>query len=164
MVKGGLAYANNYKHSDIRAWLNDEFYNTAFGELQQALIATTEVDNSVESTGSSSNPYACENTNDKIFLPSYSEIVNIDYGFASSSLTGDTARRMLTSDYSRATGACMHPISTSYYGNGLWWLRSPYSDDRRFARIVKYDGDVRNYTFVDDVDYGVVPALNLTLS
>ena len=43
-IDGQTVYANNYKYSDIRAWLNDEFYNTAFGDLQQALIQTTEVD------------------------------------------------------------------------------------------------------------------------
>ena len=169
-IEGEKVYANNYKHSDIRAWLNDEFYKTAFGELQQALIATTEVDNSVESTGYSSNPYACENTNDKIFLLSYSEVVNIDYGFASSPSTYNAARRMLTSDFSRATGAYMDTRS-SYYGNGCWWLRSPCHDYSIYnARCVygvgsiSSNADTSDARNVDDVEYGVVPALNLMLS
>ena len=158
-IDGQTVYTNNYMHSDIRAWLNDEFYNTAFGDLQQTLIQTTEVDNSVESTGYSSNPYACENTFDKIFLPSYREVVNSDYGF------NDTARCMLTSDYSRAMGAYMN-TSSSYYGNGWWWLRSPlyyYSD---VALLVSYDGYVydNDNGIVRYDSYGAVPALNLTLS
>ena len=162
-IEGEKVYANNYKHSDIRAWLNDEFYKTAFGELQQALIATTEVDNSVESTGYSSNPYACENTNDKIFLLSYSEVVNIDYGFASSPSTYNAARRMLTSDFSRATGAYMN-TNSSYYGNGWWWLRSPNYYGSYNARHVGIDGNVYYYSSVYGDNYGVVPALNLMLS
>ena len=155
---------NNYANSDIRAWLNDEFYNTAFGETQQALIQTTIVDNSAKSTGYSSNKYACSNTNDKIFLPSYSEVVNSDYGFSSSE-AGDTARRMLISDYSRATGAYMTTGTVIIsYDKGLWWLRSPYNYDSAKALVVYYDGHVSTGNDVDYYGYGAVPALNLTLS
>ena len=162
-IDGQTVYANNYKYSDIRAWLNDEFYKTAFGALQQALIQTTQVDNSVYSTGYSSNPYACENTFDKVFLLSYREVTNSAYGFASSYSTKDTARRMLTSDFSRATGAYMSTDS-SYYGNGWWWLRSPDNDSFSYARNVRYLGsaDYINYVLYDY--RGVVPALNLMLS
>ena len=156
-------YNNHYSISDIRAWLNDEFYKTAFGALQQALIQTTEVDNSVYSTGYSSNPYACENTFDKVFLLSYREVTNSAYGFASSYSTYDTARRMLTSDFSRATGAYMSTDS-SYYGNGWWWLRSPRNDSSTRARSVDSYGYADNDGYVDYGYYGVVPALNLTLS
>jgi uncharacterized repeat protein (TIGR02543 family) len=76
-------YANNYKESEIRAWLNDQFYNTAFNTLQQAIILTTNVDNSLASTGDTSNPYVCASTNDKIFLLSRAETRNTSYGFSS---------------------------------------------------------------------------------
>ena len=161
-IDGQTVYPNNYKYSDIRAWLNDEFYKTAFGDLQQALIQTTEVDNSAQSTGNSSNSYACENTFDKVFLPSYREVTNSAYGFANDPSAYDTARRMLTSDFSRATGAYMS--NASYYGNGNWWLRSPYYYRSNIARIVIYYGYADSYNYVN-IDYlGVVPALNLTLS
>ena len=161
-IDGQTVYANNYSNSDIRAWLNDEFYKTAFGDLQQALIQTTEVDNSAQSTGYSSNPYACENTFDKVFLLSYREVTNSAYGFESS-LTYDTARRMLTSDFSRATGAYMSTYS-SYYGNGEWWLRSPHYNYSYYARFVDYNGYANYNVYVGYDDRGVVPALNLTLS
>ena len=162
-IDGQKVYANNYKYSDIRAWLNDEFYNTAFGDLQQALIQTTEVDNSAASTANSSNGYACENTFDKVFLPSYREVITIEYGFESSPTYYDTARQMLTSDFSRATGAYMS-TDLIYYGNGSWWLRSPeyYFSDSALRVYNTGDAYYRN-----DVNYGrlgVVPALKLTLS
>ena len=160
-IDGQTVYPNNYKYSDIRAWLNDEFYNTAFGDLQQALIQTTEVDNSARSTGYS-NPYACENTFDKVFLPSSREVTNSAYGFESGT-TDDTARQMLTSDFSRATGAAMS-TDWSYYGNGLWWLRSPDLYDSYSACIVYDFGRAVSGTVVYFDNGGVVPALNLTLS
>ena len=151
-IDGQTVYANNYKYSDIRAWLNDEFYKTAFGDLQQALIQTTEVDNSAGSTGISSNRYACENTSDKVFLLSYREVITIEY----------TARQMLTSDFSRATGAGMN-TSSSYYGNGVWWLRSPSNSRSNYAHFVEYNGIAGNRHYVYYDYHGVVPALNLML-
>ena len=157
------AYGSYYSSSDIRAWLNDEFYKTAFGALQQALIQTTEVDNSVYSTGYSSNPHPIDNTFDKVFLLSYREVTSSAYGFASSYSTYDTARQMLTSDYSRATGAYMSTES-SYYGNGEWRLRSSPNDGYTYARNVRSYGYAGNLSNVHYGDKGVVPALNLMLS
>ena len=157
---------NNYKNSDIRAWLNGEFLNAAFVEVAQSLIETTEVDNSVYSTGYSSNKYACENTFDKVFLLSYREVIDSAYGFASSSSTYDTARRMTVSDYARSTGACMH-TSSSYFGCGIWWMRSPDVDSGYIARYVGSDGyaggDYNIISGVYDGSFGVVPALNIIL-
>ncbi|MBQ8289371.1 MAG: trypsin-like peptidase domain-containing protein [Clostridia bacterium] len=152
--------SNNYKDSDIRAWLNATFYETAFSELQREIILTTTVDNSAASTGNSSNPYVCQDTEDKIYLLSYKEVTNSTYGFSSSFIDRDTARRMSTSDYSRATGAGMN-TGSSCYGNGYWWLRSPSNIDS-YARDIIIDG----YVSFDSVGYsgrGVVPALRIRL-
>ena len=69
---------------------------------------------------------------------------------------------MLTSDFSRATGASMS--TAIYYGNGWWWLRSPSSNGSYSARSVYYRGYAVYSNLVGSGDYGVVPALNLTLS
>ena len=69
---------------------------------------------------------------------------------------------MLTSDFSRATGAYMN--TDIYYGNGMWRLRSPYNLYSNSALHVENNG---NADYLGDVNYdphGVVPALNLTLS
>ena len=71
---------------------------------------------------------------------------------------------MLTSDFSRATGAYMSTDYWSYYGNGWWWLRSPNRDSSYNARGVYYRGYAVYSDLVGSGDYGVVPALNLTLS
>ena len=156
---------NNYKNSDIRAWLNGEFLNTAFGEVAQSLIEMTEVDNSVYSTGYSSNQYACENTFDKVFLLSYREVVNSDYGFSSNSSTYDTARRMTVSDYARSTGAYMY-TGSDYFGCGYWWLRSPGNYKSFFARYVYRHGGYVSDGYFGSVyrdGNGVVPALNINI-
>ena len=55
-------YKNNYMDSELRAWLNSTFYETAFSELQREIILTTTVDNSLESTGFTTNKNVCANT------------------------------------------------------------------------------------------------------
>ena len=165
-IDGQTVYANNYMYSDIRTWLNEQFYNTAFGELQQALILTTEVDNSKQSTCSTINRYACDNTNDKIFLLSYQEAVNSTYGFDSNFSANDAMRRMLASDYSRATGVMMMDTGSKYYGIGYWRLRSPSDFHSMSTNYVYYQGGINKsgYYGVNAKQCGVVPALNLTLS
>ena len=154
--------SNNYEESDIRVWLQDEFYEKAFDDEEIGRIMTTLVDNSVASTGYSPNSYVCEDTEDEVFLLSYDEVTDSAYGFNDA-----TDRQMLTSDYSRATGAYMSTESL-YYGNGWWWLRSPYDFYSLSVRYVCDYGDVSSYDYYYNgaysADGGVVPALQIALS
>ena len=155
-------YSNNYAESTIRAWLNDEFYNTAFNDLQRSIILTTTVDNSAESTVHSSNPYACEDTEDKMFLLSYAEVTNSAYGFASSAGTYDAARQKQPTDYAQAQGAYTHS-GGSYDGNGYWWLRSPFNYYSNSANGVYIDSDASRNASAYTTYLGIVPALRITL-
>ena len=162
-IDGKIVSPNNYAHSTIRKWLNETFYNTAFSELQKQIILTTTVDNSAASRGYSSINYVCENTEDKIFLLSEQEVTNTAYGFASSTSTNDTARRKKTTDYAQAQGADTM-TSTDYAGNGGWWLRSPAYESFGSAHEVNSFGNVSSYIgYVNSVDRGVVPALQIRL-
>ena len=152
--------SNNYAESEIRQWLNETFYVTAFTQFQQEIILTTTVDNSVYSTGYSSNPYACENTEDKVFLLSYSDVTNSEYGFSRSQHADDAARQMQTSDYSRAMEVVMS-TSLDYYGNGHWWTRSSNGDRTYLARYIHNEGIIINTTV--SFTLGVVPALQIRL-
>ena len=169
-INGKTVYANNYAESNIRKWLNETFYETAFNEMQQNLIQTTLVDNSAKSTNpygqetywnNGVNDYACENTNDKIFLLSEEEVTNSNYGFASAPGTGDTVRCKQTSDY--AQSQCAYTYGGSYDGNGDWWLRSPYCNSASFARVVGGDGRADYSDSVCYTIHSVVPALKLVL-
>lgn len=148
--------SNNYEESEIRAWLNGEFYNIAFSELQKLLLETTLVDNSEESTGEIPNEYACADTNDKIFLPSYFEVTNEDYGFVD-----DEDRLRVSSDYTRANGV------VAIYETGPWWLRSPSTwnlIEEELGNSHISQGGGTGYAFsVNANQGGVVPALTISL-
>jgi len=143
-------YPNNYKESHIRSWLNATFYNTAFTAEEKARIQTTNVDDSVASTGYHPNTYACANTSDKVFLLSYVEATNATYG-----LSTTTSRQLKPSAYAQSQGV----ITNTSNGNSIWWLRSPnnyfYAN---YARYVSNHGNVFNNP-VTYANFGVVPAL-----
>jgi hypothetical protein len=145
-------YPNNYKESDIRSWLNNDFYNQAFSSADQSLINTTTVDNSVASTGYTTNQYACANTNDKIFLPSYVEVTNAAYG-----LSTNASRMRQATDYAKAMGVYVYTSNGSSY----WWLRSPIYNSSYIARYVYNDGNIYYYVF--STSYGVLPAFRINL-
>ncbi len=155
-------YNNNYECSEIRTWLNERFYNMAFTSLQQELIQTIRVDNSVGSTGYGTNTNASNDTYDKIFLPSYTDMINSDYGFNSDIKAEDTARVRATSDYSRVTRAFTSRNKDEYYGNGIWWLRSPTSLGVYDVRRVSMEGMI-DVVGVASTEVGVVPMLVISL-
>ncbi|MBQ7906657.1 MAG: hypothetical protein IJ309_01640 [Clostridia bacterium] len=154
---------NNYESSEIRSWLNDTFLNTAFSKEEQERIIVTEVDNSVQSTGYKSNEFACQNTNDKIFLMCHADISKSKYGF-NVYFCQDKNRQRITSDFARATGAYFSSEG-DIYGNGYWWLRSP-GDAKSFERVrVVFPNGISDYSYYyPNSDYGsVVPALWVNL-
>ena len=145
---GGKGYANNYALSNIRKWLNDTFYNTAFTDFEKAIIKTTTVDNSGQTTQNDSNQYACDNTEDKLFLISFMES-------AAASPTGlfdsSAALRKLTpTEYTKCQGV---EVTSGYCS---WYLRSPYYSGALQVHIVNNNGDGSNYYAY--YAYGVRPA------
>ncbi len=186
-IDGQTIYANNYKYSDIRSWLNNEFINKAFTEDLQEYINTIGVYNGASSMGASSDKFACENTYDKVYLPSYQEMVNVNYGYSKSVSDSDSARRKQVTDYAKAMGCYMNTGST-YYNNGYYWLRSPiiykgttyynkdYSSCSYCAYSIDYYGDIANgvYSTSEGIFYfqnhevnkeyrGVAPALTIQI-
>ncbi len=157
-INGETIYANNYEYSTIRKWLNDNFYNTAFNELQKEIIELTLVDNSASTTGNTTNKYACNNTNDNIFLLSKQDVINSSYGFNTNDFASDPTRQKKLTEYAMCQGA-----SASYYVNGYWWLRSPSDYNSYNARHVGNYGNADDYRYVYNAYDGVCPALWITL-
>ena len=158
-IDGKTVYPNNYAESEIRKWLNETFYNTAFNDLQKAIIRTTSVDNSARSTNpfnnatcwnNGENEYACENTLDKVFLLSEYEVTNPTYGF-SSDVHNNSARQLKSSDYAKSQGC---------YND--WWLRSSFYESYKLVGFVIDGGRASNFVVVYYTS-GIVPALWIAL-
>ena len=172
-------FPNNYKYSQIRAYLNGltyydnlntavdtysgkRFLQTAFTRSAQKLIAVTTVDNRKETTGYDESTYAdfyaSEDTADKIFLLSTSVSINSEYGFGSYN-TLDSKRIRFLTDYAKANYALQSSTTTS---NGYWMLRSPYDSHFGRMRVINYNGTADSIGDLSTANGGIVPALSIS--
>ena len=154
--------------SSLRAWLNDTFLNKAFSKEEQGAILTTDVDNSASQCYSKWSGNGGKNTQDKVFLLSYSEAnmyFNLKYTFDSGARDNYKSRTAPT-EYAKAVSenACFISGITTKEGSpaGLWWLRSPGANNI-FAARVDFDGSL----YFQDVEHTTLmvrPAIWLDLS
>ena len=153
-----MHYASNWEYSSLRAWLNNEFYNTAFSEMQQDRIKElTRENKSTYDSKYDSNP-----TSDKITLLSYDDVLNTKYGYDSLDYSFDTARQKKGTDYAKCQGLYVCDCFSIYDGNSWWWLRLP--NYFQGMTNVGIDGYVNDGSSENGTATGVVPALNLTKS
>ncbi len=150
--KSRSCYSNVYAKSDIRTWLNETFYETAFTRTQQSHIHTVTFDNGT-----------LPKTEDKIWLFNDRDVIDREYGFNPDPAESDMARRKKTTDYAQSQGA--YTDLNNYKGNGFWWLRSPHPDYYDFVWLVNELGrsTVRHAPTYYTI-YGVVPALIIRFS
>ena len=145
-IDGKTVYPNNYEHSDIRAWLNGAFYNGAFTDAEKNAIIAATLDNKAYSTSSYSE-YDSDSTIDKVWLLSYDEAHNADYGF-------DT---MYFSETRMAQGSayafCQGLRKNTFNSCSDWFLRSA-GFSGKYACYVGSIGYVGSVGYVE-TDYGV---------
>jgi len=168
-------FANNYKYSELRRFLNDDFMDFAFSEEQKALIQQdVEVDNSLASTGEETNPYVCENTFDDVWALSVSEVTTLIGEEGSDDFNSWTAD-LETSDFSRATGVLTYTEAfvtgmmgesavtelAAWIGTGVSWLRSP---KQSYSFLTHEVGDFFDYFNALDPYGGILPAIQLKIN
>lgn len=103
----------------LRKWLNNEFYNTAFTELEKKQILSTNV------TAEKNPDYDTSpgrDTQDKIFLLSISEVRKY--------FKSDNERKTKATPYAKQKGC-----SVKDSGICVWWLRSPGSSSKIAACV-----------------------------
>ena len=165
-------YASNYEYSTIRKWLNETFYDTAFSELQKAIIIATTLDNSLTTVklnaGNTGKPeqYVCGDTIDNVFMLSTADIINTEYGFAGSISTKDTAKQKEHSEYAKAQG-----LYVDSNGNATWWLRSFFARETSdvwfnscAVRYINYNLVASNANYTYESEIGVLPAIWIQLA
>lgn len=144
-----------WAESTLRTWLNTEFYDLAFSFSEKKKINATHVvneDNPVYSTEGG------EDTCDRIFVPSIEEVMDSSKGF-SPNKNADKAREAYVTDFAKSQGVAVYGGTNNSY----WWLRTAGSNSK-WACYVNYYGTI--YTDgrkVNNIGYGVRPALKLSL-
>ena len=127
--------------------MNNEFYQKAFS-LNNLFIQNTNVDNS-------------NNTLDKVYLPSYQDYLNDEYGFESNPNSGSNTRACKTSEYARIKGAWVNTTTSLKY-NGSYWTRTPSSEYSYCAWNVNSTGYLSEYA-VDGNSHSVRPSITICL-
>ena len=136
-----------WETSDIRQWLNNEFYTTAFNKTEKAKIQASLIKNEDNSEYGTSGG---NDTEDKVFLLSEKE--------AETLFSNNEERIAKATEYAEKSGVYVNEEKAAW-----WWLRSP-GNSGDIAAVVDNDGWIIKYG--DDVDYGsdgVRPALHLNL-
>lgn len=151
-----------WEDCELRSWLNDFFYRTAFSSQEQEAIVEQTVVND-------KNPYygteGGNNTRDKVYFLSNGEVLDPSYGFCSKWDSLSVSRRLKPSEYAYVMGAASEKDG-NYDGaeNCVWWLRSP-GIDTIHASDVSETGFVNlPGSYMYNYLVGVAPALHINLS
>ena len=142
-----------WENSDLRAWLNDEFYKEAFSAEEQALIAQFEIENSDNADFSTDGGH---DTEDRVFLLSQEDI---DDYFDGVELTASAT------PYTKEKG-----IASSSTTGDIYWTRSPgcmdiSTSEPGYVATVSNTGNL--YMYGNDSTYtniGVRPVIWIKIS
>ncbi|MEG2018605.1 MAG: DUF6273 domain-containing protein [Clostridium sp.] len=146
---------------DLRHWLNDEFYNTAFSAAEKELINTTLCRDNGEGT---------PDTEDKVFLLSVNEIMDASNKLGKNFLISvgtEFAKRK------KADGCNLYVYDKTNKDNYIirngeevgcswWWLRTQGNKSSR-AYFIGTGCSIRSYANVSVARDGVRPAIKINL-
>lgn len=148
-----------WEKSDLRQWVENDFYNDAFTPAEQEMINSTNV-----ITGD--NPWSSEkggdNVESRIYLPSIEEMLNTSYGFNASPDETET-RKITATDYTKVQSKGESSDADVY------WLRSPGLAKGEAASVgVWGDGVIQTERTVMSGDstrkLGIRPVIHVDLS
>lgn len=143
--------------SNLRQWLNNDFYDLAFSDEEKNNIVTSEVytiyDDYYDVYVNHVDPERCEVTNDNVFLLTKLDVLNSSYGWSDSE-DADDSKIAYTSQYvDDKEGAC------------TWFVREPFWFYGTLRdRFVTSDGRVVKGGMRDTGAYGVRPAIRVKKS
>ena len=133
--------------SDIRQWLNNEFYTTAFNKAEKAKIQTSLIKNEDNSEYGTSGG---NDTEDKVFLLSKKE--------AKTLFSNNEEKIAKATEYAEKSGVYVNEEKAAW-----WWLRSPGDNSDSAAVVYSYGWGYRYGYDVKHFNDGVRPALHLNL-
>lgn len=150
-------YSNDYSKSSIRDWLNNVFFTTSFSDSQKLSILSTTLNNSAYNENY--NQYDSASTTDKLYLLSFFDVTNRNYGFSSSSSQNKSRIANNSTDYAKCQGLYVSKSEGSV-DNSFWRLRSPGGQfgGMLMACSVNPKGSVIDDSYLSTTSRGIRPA------
>ena len=141
--------ATSWSGSNLRSWMNGTFYNSAFTSEDRAIICSTTVYNSANSTTGTSGG---STTTDYLFA------LNMDEAYKY--FSSDSDRLATATSHAKQSGAQVISGSNAT----PWWLRTPGKTSRDASYVWGASGyvDYNGYG-VNESTYGARPAMWVTL-
>lgn len=156
--------AVNWRDCDLRQWLNDEFYHSAFTDAEKEIIKTTH-----------NTDHGSPDTADQVFLLSAAEVKSLTHELGKDFLR---ARGTAFAAVKKADGCHLYVMDKNVdkdyiseqgqkYGCSWWWLRDQgrlkdKGDDPARAVFIGTRASIRHYARVNNEGYGVRPAIKLS--
>ena len=162
--KGNNAEDNSviWKTSEVRTWLNNDFYNTAFTFEEKSAIVKSTLKNTSSDIGVNVD---FSDTEDYIFLLAPNDMKNTSYGFNSEWYTVDRYRSAEVTSFANSKGVDIIGKAVGLKC-GTWWLRTT-NQSSKLVSYVDNDGYVetnRSGNYVFHENYGIRPAMRVKLS
>ena len=146
-------YPTNYEESSIKNWLNNDFYDTVFDLYRHKNNSLNLTDNSVQSTGKTTNDYALDGIfSDKVYLMSVAE-------FNQYIKNNNTLKKASSTDYAKIQGLNVSTTSTTA-GYSAYWTRSPQNSNIN-ATNISNQGSTSSQVVTEI--YGIRPLLDMFL-
>ena len=153
--------ATTWETCSLRSWLNKTFIYAAFSTNEMAKLNSTKV--VAEKNPENNNPGG-NDTTDKLWVLTFSELTKADYGFNADYSEHDSARFCTGTDYAKCEGLYLRYDSTPYQNNSWWWQRT-VGNTNDTACSVGYNGYVyRTGDYVNDATIGVRPVFKMNLN
>ncbi len=145
----------------LRKWLNENFYNVAFNEVEKEKVLLSIIENPFNPIYGTSGG---NDTKDKVFLLSYYDIMNSEYGFSEDVDEDDINRRCTYSENKGQTSGSDITWPTADGESAVtWYLRTP-GDSAGEICHVNATGDIdKNGDRVSRMNRGVRPAIYISL-
>ncbi len=140
---------------DIRKWLNQEFYNILCSENEKKAVKDTYINNS-----ENLNPELKKgnDTADKIYLLSFNDIINGDYGFPERSYVGTILRHAENTDYAYESKSLCE--GDHFYK--VPWLLRDQADNMDI--YINDDGIICRGYNTGEIGYCIRPVMHIDLS
>ncbi len=157
--------SSNYLQSEIRGFLNGDFYDALFNEEEKSLVLPSNIESKAKNAKRASEDGA-PTQEDYVFLLSAREASVSDYRLLVTP-TCSEVKKIELSDYALAQGLSCESVTG--YLKGDWWLRSTGGEEEGKAHYIdgytlrkeyylNYFTYKENLADVSDATKGIVPA------
>ena len=149
----------DWKSSEVRAWLNSDFFTAAFTESERRQIEESRISNRGNLFF---YPSEGESTADRVFLLTDEDVFftpkAIQYGFSEYSYSNDPARQIPVTAFAHCMGAwCSNADGEA--GNCTWILRTCGYTNSTVVYVGSSGGLYNRGCSVDAPDVGIVPVI-----